>query len=59
MTERALERRNWVLGQMLENGFITEAEHAEAVAAPLGTVPRQTPRSSASAAISSRRFAAS
>jgi penicillin-binding protein 1A len=41
---RALERRNWVLGQMLENGFITEAEHNEAVAAPLGTVPRQTPK---------------
>lgn len=41
---RALERRNWVLGQMLANGFITEAQHAEAVAAPLGTIPRQTPR---------------
>ena len=26
---RALERRNWVLGQMLANGFIDEAAHAE------------------------------
>lgn len=41
---RAIARRNWVLGQMLENGFITGAEHAAAVAAPLGTIPRQTPR---------------
>ncbi|MGK6354498.1 penicillin-binding protein 1A [Sphingomonas sp. DT-207] len=41
---RALERRNWVLGQMLENGFITRAEHDSATAAPLGTIPRQTPR---------------
>lgn len=41
---RALERRNWVLGQMLANGFIDQAAHAEAVAAPLGTVPRQTPK---------------
>jgi penicillin-binding protein 1A len=42
--ERAIERRNWVLGQMLQNGFIDAAAHAAAVAAPLGTVPRQTPR---------------
>lgn len=42
--ERALERRNWVLGQMQENGFISAAEHAAAVRAPLGTIPRQTPR---------------
>ncbi|NLS27655.1 Penicillin-binding protein 1A [Sphingomonas sp. S2M10] len=43
-TRRALDRRNWVLGEMLRNGFINQAQHAEAVAAPLGTVPRQTPR---------------
>lgn len=43
-TERALERRNWVLGQMLANGFISPAQHDAAVAAPLGTIPRQTPR---------------
>ncbi len=43
-TARALERRNWVLGQMLANGFITQSQHDGAVAAPLGTVPRQTPK---------------
>ncbi|MDV3458119.1 transglycosylase domain-containing protein [Sphingomonas sp. HF-S4] len=41
---RALERRNWVLGQMQENGFISVAERDEARAAPLGAVPRQTPK---------------
>lgn len=41
---RALERRNWVLGQMLANGFITAAQHAQAVVAPLGAIPRQTPK---------------
>ena len=42
--DRAIERRNWVLGQMRANGFITQSEHDSAVAAPLGTVPRQTPK---------------
>jgi penicillin-binding protein 1A len=42
-TQRALDRRNWVLGQMLENGFIDQAQHDSAVASSLGTVPRQTP----------------
>jgi penicillin-binding protein 1A len=36
--ERAIGRRNWVLGEMERNGFITAAERAEAQAAPLGTV---------------------
>jgi penicillin-binding protein 1A len=40
-TQRALDRRNWVLGEMESNGFITAAQRAEAQAAPLGTVPRQ------------------
>ncbi|HEX2070769.1 MAG TPA: transglycosylase domain-containing protein [Thermoleophilaceae bacterium] len=31
----ALERRNEVLGQMLDNGYITAAEHSEAISAPL------------------------
>ena len=26
-TQKALERRNWVIGQMLQNGYITQAEH--------------------------------
>jgi penicillin-binding protein 1A len=38
--ERAIERRNWVLGEMRDNGFITEAQMREAQAAPLGTVRR-------------------
>jgi penicillin-binding protein 1A len=42
--ERAIERRNWVLGQMERNGFITPAQRAEAQAQPLGTVrgPRES-----------------
>ena len=36
--ERALERRNWVLGQMEANGKITAAQRAQAQAQPLGTV---------------------
>jgi penicillin-binding protein 1A len=35
---RAVERRNWVLGEMERNGFITAAERAAAQAEPLGTV---------------------
>ncbi|OOR92782.1 penicillin-binding protein 1A [Moraxella caviae] len=34
--ERALERRNWIIGRMLHEGFISQAEHDEAVAAPIG-----------------------
>ena len=36
--DRALARRNWVLSEMARNGFITEAQRAEAAARPLGTV---------------------
>ena len=46
--ERALERRNWVLGEMVRNGFITPAQRAAgACAEPLGTVrggQRQRPQ---------------
>jgi penicillin-binding protein 1A len=35
--ERALQRRNFVLGEMLRSNFITQAQHAEATAAPLET----------------------
>ena len=38
--ERALDRRNFVLGKLLQNGLIDQAEHDRAVAAPLG-VPAQ------------------
>ncbi len=41
--DRAIARRNWVLGQMRANGFITAAQMAEAQAAPLGIAPRQAP----------------
>ena len=36
IAERALARRNFVLGEMLRNGFITAAQHDAAVAEPLG-----------------------
>jgi len=42
--DRALVRRAYVLREMLKNGFITQAQHDEAMAEPLGTVPRQTPK---------------
>src|SRR5688572_9476479 len=35
--ERALERRNWVLSEMLRNSFITRDQYQEAVRQPLGT----------------------
>ncbi|MCW2389401.1 penicillin-binding protein 1A [Sphingobium sp. B11D3B] len=36
--DRALERRNWVLGEMLRNRFITQGQYEEARAQPLGAV---------------------
>lgn len=38
--ERALERRNWALGAMQANGWITQAQMSAAQAQPLGTIPR-------------------
>ncbi|WP_029040063.1 penicillin-binding protein 1A [Cucumibacter marinus] len=38
--EAAIERRNWVLDRMLENGFIDQKEHDESQAEPLNVVPR-------------------
>lgn len=38
--DRAMARRNWVLGGMLRNEFIDRAQYDAAVATPLGTVPR-------------------
>ncbi|MCO6544859.1 MAG: PBP1A family penicillin-binding protein [Gilliamella sp.] len=34
--ERALTRRNWVLGRMLDQSYITQAEYYEAIRKPLG-----------------------
>ncbi len=39
-TKRAIERRNWVLGQMQENGFITADELKVAQATGLNVTPR-------------------
>ncbi|GGA53857.1 penicillin-binding protein [Nitratireductor aestuarii] len=38
--ERAVERRNWVIDQMAENGFITAEEAGQAKSQPLGVNPR-------------------
>ncbi|MER8462611.1 penicillin-binding protein 1A [Mesorhizobium sp. M1396] len=39
--DRALERRNWVIDQMVENGYVTREEGANAKAEPLGVTPRR------------------
>ncbi len=40
--ERALERRNWVVDRMVENGFVTDDEAASAKQVPLGVRQRTT-----------------
>ncbi|HWI86042.1 MAG TPA: PBP1A family penicillin-binding protein [Sphingomonas sp.] len=42
--DRALERRAYVLREMLANGYITRAQEQEATAAPLGTIARSDAR---------------
>src|SRR5205085_3176679 len=37
-TQKALDRRNYVLREMSRNGYIAEAQWKEAAAAPLGTI---------------------
>ncbi|MES2301568.1 MAG: transglycosylase domain-containing protein, partial [Pseudomonadota bacterium] len=39
---QAIERRNWVLDQMVKNGWATQAQAAAAQAMPLGLKPRHT-----------------
>jgi penicillin-binding protein 1A len=39
--DQAITRRNWVLDQMVKNGWVTEAEAAVAKAQPLGVIPRR------------------
>ena len=39
-TARAVERRNWVIGQMVENGYVTREEGEKAKAEPLGVRQR-------------------
>lgn len=36
--DRAISRRNWVLGGMLSNDWITKEQHDQAVAQPLGAI---------------------
>ncbi|WP_284311723.1 penicillin-binding protein 1A [Labrys miyagiensis] len=38
--DAAIERRNWVIGQMVENGYITKEEGQKAQAEPLAINPR-------------------
>jgi penicillin-binding protein 1A len=38
--EAALERRNWVIDRMVENGYVTPAEADAAKAEPLNVIPR-------------------
>ncbi|MDQ6437252.1 penicillin-binding protein 1A [Mesorhizobium sp. LHD-90] len=40
-TERAIERRNWVIDQMVENGYVSRDEGDKAKAEPLGVTPRR------------------
>ncbi len=40
--ERALERRNWVIDRMVDNGYITAAEGQEAKKTELSVTPRPT-----------------
>jgi penicillin-binding protein 1A len=43
-TQRALDRRNYVLREMRNNGYIDEAQFAQASATPLGVVNRMVQR---------------
>ncbi len=40
--ERAIERRNWVIDRMVENGFVTKEEGEKAKAEPLGVQVRKS-----------------
>ena len=40
-TDRAIERRNWVIDQMVVNGYATREEGEKAKAEPLGISPRR------------------
>ncbi|MQW88284.1 penicillin-binding protein 1A [Sinorhizobium saheli] len=40
-TEAAIERRNWVIDRMVENGYVTKADGEEAKKQPLGVTPRR------------------
>ncbi|MCA1489816.1 penicillin-binding protein 1A [Ensifer sp. NBAIM29] len=40
-TEAAIERRNWVIDRMVENGYVTKTDGEEAKQQPLGVTPRR------------------
>jgi len=40
--KQAIERRNWVLDRMAENGYVTQAEADQAKQDPLNVIPRQS-----------------
>lgn len=40
-TDRAIERRNWVIDQMVQNGYVERAEGDKAKAGSLGVSPRR------------------
>ena len=40
-TDRAIERRNWVIDQMVENGYVSREEGDKSKAEPLGVKPRR------------------
>ena len=40
--DRAIERRNWVVDRMVENGYVSASDGAEAKQQPLGMHPRKT-----------------
>jgi penicillin-binding protein 1A len=39
--DRAIVRRNWVIDQMVDNGYVTREEGVKAKAEPLGVTPRR------------------
>jgi penicillin-binding protein 1A len=43
-TDRALERRNYVLREMVRNGFATREQARVAAAEPIGAITRRTPK---------------
>ena len=56
-TDRAIERRNWVIDQMVVNGYVTREEGEKAKAEPLGVSPVATEPTCLRASISPKKSA--
>ena len=56
--ERAIERRNWVIDRMVENGYVSRADGEKAKQEPLGVNPRVLSPNALQPASSPRRCAA-